>query len=189
MSPLLQDLRDIRGLDPLPWWPPATGWWLVVAVILVLLALAVAVTRWWRNRAPGSWQAEARIRLRQLEQRRRWADARTLAAELSELLRRMAIARFGRRACAGRVGDAWLEWLERHDPAGFPWRREGRPLIDLPYAPPRGEGSGERLRPLIRAARAWLGPEPQGEEHPLGAEGAVPHVVVQQAGAQATGRV
>ena len=110
-------------------------------------------------------------------------------AELSELLRRMAIARFGRRACAGRVGDAWLEWLERHDPAGFPWRREGRPLIDLPYAPPRGEGSGERLRPLIRAARAWLGPEPQGEEHPLGAEAAVPHVVDQRAAARATGRV
>jgi len=38
MNPLLQELRDIRGLDPLPWWPPAPGWWLVLAAALVLVA-------------------------------------------------------------------------------------------------------------------------------------------------------
>ena len=189
MNPLLQELRDIRGLDPLPWWPPAPGWWLVLAAALVLLAAVVVLVRWWRNRVPGSWQADARIRLRQLEDRLRWADVRTMAGELSELLRRMAMARHGRRACAGLVGEPWLEWLERHDPAGFPWRSRGRVLIDLPYAPPRPEGSAERLRPLIQAARAWLTPEPQADDHPLGAEAAVPHTARQRAAAGVAGRV
>ncbi|MCU0937035.1 MAG: DUF4381 domain-containing protein [Gammaproteobacteria bacterium] len=181
MNPLLQELRDIRGLDPLPWWPPAPGWWLVLVAVLLLATAATLAVRWWRNRVPGSWQADARIRLRQLEDRLRWADARTMAAELSELLRRMAMARHGRRACAGLVGEGWLDWLERHDPAGFPWRTKGRPLIDLPYAPPRLEGSADRLRPLIRAARTWLAPEPHGDDHPLGAEASVAHAAVQRA--------
>jgi hypothetical protein len=174
MNPLVQDLRDIRGLDPGPWWPPAPGWWLVLLGSLALAAAVLVVWRWWRDWAPGSWQADARRQLRALEDRLRWADARTATAELSELLRRIAMARLGRRACAGLVGEAWLEWLERHDPQGFPWRREGRPLIELPYAPPRQRAGGEHLEPLLRATRAWLVPEQKGEGHPLGAEAALP---------------
>ena len=56
--------------------------------------------------------------------------------ELSELLRRVAMARLGREACAGLVGEAWLAWLAEQDPKGFDWRTRGRPLLDAPYAPP-----------------------------------------------------
>ena len=174
MNPLVQELRDIRGLDPTPWWPPAPGWWLVLLAALVLGAAVLLAVRWWRDRIPGSWQADARRQLRALEDRLRWSDARTAAAELSELLRRVAMARFGRRACAGLVGEAWLEWLERHDPQGFPWRREGRALIELPYARPRQRAAGERLEPLLKATRGWVVAEPKSEEHPLGAEAALP---------------
>jgi hypothetical protein len=170
VSPLAQELRDIRGLDPAPWWPIAPGWWLVALAVLVLAVAAVLVALWWRNRVPGSWQADARRQFRLLEDRLRWADARSAAVDLSVLLRRVAMARHGRRACAGLEGERWLEWLERHDPTGFRWREEGRPLIDLPYAPPRERDAGERLSLLVRAAGAWATAEGPPEEPALGAE-------------------
>lgn len=172
MNPTLAELRDIRGLDPAPWWPPAPGWWVVLLAGVVAVAVTLLLSRWWRARVPGSWQADARRQLRLLEDRLRWADARSAAVDLSELIRRVAMARHGRKACAGLVGDHWLLWLERNDPHGFPWTREGRALIDLPYAPPRAREAGERLAPLVRAARAWVSEEPPAEDHPLGAEAA-----------------
>jgi hypothetical protein len=156
LTPLVQELRDIRGLDAAPWWPIAPGWWLVLLALLLAGAVTYLVARWWRNRVPGSWQGDARRQFRVLEERLRWADARTVAAELSELLRRVAMARHGRRACAGLVGESWLEWLERHDPEGFAWREEGRVLIELPYAPPGRRAAGAELEPLLRAARNWV---------------------------------
>lgn len=172
MNPILHDLRDIRGLDPIPWWSIAPGWWLAALGVLALAVLALLAVRWWRERVPGSWQADARRRLRALEGQLRWADARSAAAELSELLRRIAMARHGRRVCAGLAGEAWLDWLERNDPNGFPWRREGRLLIDLPYAPPGLRAPGDDLLALVRAALGWVAPEPRAEEPPLGAEAA-----------------
>ena len=190
MNPVLHDLRDIRGLDPGSWWPVPPGWWLVLLGALAVAAVAWLILSWWRDRVPGSWHADARRRLRALEGQLRWADARSAAAELSELLRRIAMARRGRRACAGLAGEAWLDWLERNDPGGFPWRREGRVLIDLPYAPPGRRASGDELLPLVRAALAWAGPESKGD-HALGAEATPPPALASQlAGRQeAMGRV
>jgi hypothetical protein len=83
------------------------------------------------------------------------ADAKETAGELSELLRRIAMARYGRSTCAGLSGEEWLDWLQNKDPTGFDWRTKGLPLLDLPYAPP-GQTATATLRPLIDAALVWL---------------------------------
>jgi len=60
-------LRDIHGLDALPWWPLATGWW-VVAGIAGFLVLVWFAGRWWmRNGLFGSWRTDARRKLRALK--------------------------------------------------------------------------------------------------------------------------
>ena len=33
----LQNLNDIVALGPVPWWPPAPGWYFVIAVVTGLL--------------------------------------------------------------------------------------------------------------------------------------------------------
>lgn len=140
---ILSQLRDIRGLDPVSWWPPAAGWWLVAGAVLLLLVLAWRYRASLRLRIPpipvlriGNWRWDAGRQLRDLRQRSASQDAKQTAVELSELLRRVAMARLGRESCAGLVGESWLAWLAERDPKGFDWLTRGRLLLDAPYAPP-----------------------------------------------------
>ncbi|WP_373509194.1 DUF4381 domain-containing protein [Thiocapsa sp.] len=165
-SPPIAMLRDIHDIPPIPWWPPAPGWWLL-AIALPLLALLL-----WRARARislripipgitlGSWRWEAAAALRDLRRRAgKGQDAKQILGELSELLRRIAMARLGRPSCAGLTGTAWLDWLAAQDPNGFSWHKRGRVLIDAPYAPAgalRSSIGAKELLSLIDAAFAWV---------------------------------
>ena len=144
-------LRDIRGLDTVGWWPPAIGWWLVAGLTMILAALLVWL---WRRRHIfiSHWRWDAVRQLKTLRYRCTLEDPKEIGRELSELLRRIAIARHGRHACAGLTGEDWLEWLSRDDPTGFDWKSQGRVLITLPYAPPRPEQGRDELKKLIEAA-------------------------------------
>jgi hypothetical protein len=158
-------LRDIHDIGPLSWWPPAPGWWLLA------LATTLLVMGAWRWRARlslripipgitlGSWRWDAAAALRDLQRRARVSeDLRSILGELSELLRRIAMARRGRAACAGLTGADWLDWLTQHDPRGFAWHARGRPLLAAPYAPSNGPDGATRtdVLALIEAASAWV---------------------------------
>ncbi|ESQ11723.1 MAG TPA: DUF4381 domain-containing protein [Chromatiaceae bacterium] len=162
MPPDAYQFRDIHAALGNPWWPPAPGWWLLLAA-LALLALAL----WrfdliWRLRVPipmvtlGNWRWDASRELRRLRRDAGSASAKQTASELSELLRRIAIARQGRDSCAGLHGRDWLSWLSAHDPKGFDWQAQGRLLLETPYAPPTTtEADRSALIVLIDAAMDW----------------------------------
>lgn len=156
-----EQLRDIRGLDGFPWWPPAPGWILVALLVVILVVIAWRLRGGIRLRIPplpgsGDWRWDAARALRELRRRAAEQDARTTAGELSALLRRIAMAREGRAACAGLSGEDWLGWLEAHDPNRFEWTRHGRLLLVAPYAPPGRTAAGDRLESLIDAAYDWV---------------------------------
>ncbi len=156
---LLRQLRDIHGIDPVGWWPPAIGWWLLVLGVLVAVGLLAWLIRDLYRYPWGSWRRDARDRLIRLRRGLKTHPPRDTAATLSELMRRIAMARFEREDCASLTGDEWLEWLERHDPVGFPWATHGQPMTRLPYAPEpkQDEASAARasLRLLLDAALRW----------------------------------
>ena len=172
MQPGLGPLRDIRGIEGVPWWPLGDGWWMLLGA-LVLVGLAAWHWRLvLRLRVPipfitlGSWRWDAASALRDLRRRARAGqDAKTTAGELSELLRRIAMARLGRSACAGLVGKEWLGLLADKDPKGFAWRERGRTLLEAPYAPPARAGGPVQADPLLElidSAYAWVSaPEPR----------------------------
>ncbi len=165
-------IRDIHGLDPIPWWPPGPGWWLV-GLVLIAAAAAVWLLAQRQRHHPliaAKWQRDARRRLRSLRKRQSHMSTKEVAGELSELLRRIAMARFDRKSCAGLAGEEWLAWLASRDPAHFDWPRNARILLELPYAPPGRAGTERPLfNLLIDATLAWVSASEQPP--PAGAQG------------------
>jgi hypothetical protein len=166
MVPGIEQLRDIHGIQGVPWWPPGPGWWLIAGTILTLGYLAWRFRTSLRLRIPplpvftvGSWRWDAARKLRDLRKRAAAQDIKLTASEISELLRRIAMARLGRAACAGLTGEDWLAWLAGNDPKGFDWVREGRLLLEAPYAPPGRPGDANALVRLLDAAYEWVAAE------------------------------
>jgi hypothetical protein len=90
-------LRDIHGLDAVPWWPLAPGWWYLIGLVVGLL-LMIAFRQWLVYNGPWTgWRGDARRQLRALKKALPKDDPRQVAGRLSELLRRIAMARSGRR--------------------------------------------------------------------------------------------
>jgi hypothetical protein len=156
MEPGTLVLRDIHGLDAIPWWPMAPGWWYLIGG-LVLLLLLVLVREWmiysgiWLG-----WRGDARRQLRTLKKALRNDDPRAVAGRLSELLRRIAMARSDRREAAGLAGDDWLHWLNANDPSRFDWEQRGQMLLTAPYMPPDMEVQRKELAALISATSRWV---------------------------------
>ncbi|MCU7810131.1 MAG: DUF4381 domain-containing protein [Candidatus Thiodiazotropha sp. (ex Notomyrtea botanica)] len=155
----MDDLRDIRGIDPASWWPPAPGWWLVLLALLLFVLLVWWLIRRRRLYPLGRWQQDARNHLLVLRRRLKQEPAKQVAGELSELLRRIAIARCGREQTASLTGEMWLDWLQSNDSTGFPWRNKGQLLLELPYAPPDHATDQATLAELIDAAVHWVSEE------------------------------
>lgn len=173
MSPDLQALRDIHDSLGHPWWPLAPGWWLTGLALITAFALfrryrlltvllpTVPMIRL------GDWRWDALHQLRSLRRKPKSVTDKERLAALAELLKRIAMARHGRSACAGLHGEAWLEWLSLHDPDGFDWRQQAQALIRAPYAPeqamsthpPAGADESirrDQLERLIVATERWI---------------------------------
>jgi hypothetical protein len=127
VKPDLSQLRDIHLPPPVPWWPPAPGWWALLAMVLILSALGGWI---YVLRRRGRWRGAALEELARL----RGAAPELAFRELSVLLRRVAISRFPRHEAAALTGEAWLSFLDR-GLGGTEFRSgAGRALLSGPYA-------------------------------------------------------
>lgn len=126
-------LRDIHMLPTPDLWPLAPGWWVLALAGLITLIVA---SRWvearlrrWRRRR-GTLRALVQLR-HNLSQ---GCNSAQFAAELSILLRRVALHRFPRDAVAGLSGERWLTFLDATGGGGKFTRGPGRVLTTAPYA-------------------------------------------------------
>ncbi len=162
----LAGLRDIHMPPPVSWWPPAPGWWLLAG----LLVLLVAGLLWWLRRHQQQPAASSHSRsaiidqaLSELDALQRDADrhtnrdvekgAQNVAADLSALLRRLAMALHPDDAgLAGLSGAAWLNWLDAQwDQTAFS-EGDGRALLDAPYR----RHSKVEIDHLLSLVRRWI---------------------------------
>jgi len=154
MDGLLSQLRDIRGLDPVSWWPPAPGWWVLLGV-LIAIAVFVLIRRRRRQPKEPRWQSEALDIVKGLRSGQD-AGMKQRASALSGLLRSVAINRYGRDVCAGLEGRRWLTWLTKNDPGGFSWDQKGLVLIEAPYLPDDAAPHAQNWSELLDAVEKWI---------------------------------
>lgn len=87
-------------------WPPAPGWWVSGAIVLV----AAGVFAWWWRRDPHRRRRRSALQeLKRIQASR--AETRALARGVENVLRRFAIAVYGAERVAGLSGEAWLRFV------------------------------------------------------------------------------
>lgn len=150
----LENLHDLVVPAPVPWWPPAPGWYWLAGVIVLLAVWSV-------------WQAHRRYRANGYR-RAALAEFGSLAREAADpaaadmalralpaLLKRTALAAFPRARVAAFSGPPWWAFLDRTS-AGSGFVGGGGPVLDkLAYDPSARVEPAER-RVLLAAAETWL---------------------------------
>ena len=142
----LQELRDIHLPDPISWWPPAFGWWMVIVALVMMVSLIL----WARSHRKRT--RPRRVALAQLEQVKQQyavqADDQWAITEVSHLLRRYALVVFSRSKVAGLSGQSWLQFLDTTGHTNQFSEGPGRSLRSGPYQS-HGPTSASELLPLV----------------------------------------
>lgn len=152
MEPL--PLKDIHLPETIGWWPPAPGWWLVVILGALIVTAGPTLFRTLRKRLtrhPACKQA-----LRQIARLRQQPidDPQKTLAELSALIRRVAMTCHRREEVASLRGEDWLAFLDRNLPDAPFSQGPGRYLADAHYRP--DTAGAVDLDSLFVVCERWL---------------------------------
>jgi hypothetical protein len=124
-------LRDIHLPGQPDFWPPAPGWWLAAIMVIALLGwIGMKGLQYFRNR-----RRRKRILdlLEQLEQSSATRPLPDYLAQLTELMKRFALAHYPRRVVAPLSGSDWLHFLDESGGHGRFSQGPGRVLAHGPY--------------------------------------------------------
>ncbi len=137
-------LRDVHLPPPVSMWPLAWGWYLLAGfIILCMLVSFYFLWKYLRRTAP------RRYALKQLHQLRNQANS---MAQLSILVKRVALAYYPTHQVAGLQGEAWLEFLNATGDTQEFTGPVGRLLIVAPYKKQETKG----LEPLFDLLEDWF---------------------------------
>lgn len=109
-DPLAQ-LHPLREPAAIGWWPPAPGWWLLLALVIVALAVLC-----WLGLRHHRRNAYRRLGLAELEHIRRcWqidGDHLHCLTQANALLKAVALRAYPHRDIAGVSGREWQAFLD-----------------------------------------------------------------------------
>ena len=152
-------IRDIHLPEPVSWWPPALGWWILLALIMCLVALVIWLNKrrqLFRLRNAAMSELDAIYQTYQKQY-----NATQFAQELSALLRRICISYFPNSETAGLAGNAWLEFLDsllssKHNKSGQKFADGvGQVLVSAPYQS-KLKNTDIDVDDLYELSREWI---------------------------------
>ena len=146
-------LRDIHLPDGVSWFPPAPGWWLLLA----LIAASIVLVRLWRRRTRRpviNKRAKAEFE-RIVADYNQHQDQLRLLQEQSALLKRIGMSYLGREQSAGAFGIDWVRQVSALAPEGQLEDSGIALLADAPYCKTVTIGDDE-LQNLIAQLRRWI---------------------------------
>lgn len=146
----LAQLKDIHMPEPISWWPLAPGWYGLMALGLFLL---IALLYWLRHRAQ-----EARLKREALlllatykKAYEKDLNAQLACAQLSELLKRVALVYFPRQQVAGLQGKEWIDFLNRTS-RGIDFTDLESQLLESPF---KAQDTGS-ISALMSGVERWI---------------------------------
>lgn len=155
-------LHDIHLPEPVSWWPPAPGWWMLFIVFLAVVA--VIIYRFLYRRRRVFLHKLAMGELQQIETRyAQNNDALELVRDLSILLRRITISMQPRSHSAGLTGEDWLQFLDEFSGSTLFSTESGKLLIEAPYRPAVDINGGA----LLECCRQWINAVTRKKGHHL----------------------
>ena len=107
---LLDLMHDLVRPEPVAWTPQTIGWTVVAVWLVTVTGLIIwsRIQHWRRNR----YRRAALAELRQIGQQQE-LDQQTMAYAIATLLKRTALAAFGRDQVADLYGKEWADFLRR----------------------------------------------------------------------------
>ncbi|TWT68929.1 DUF4381 domain-containing protein [Crateriforma conspicua] len=140
-STSLDRMHDILQPADVPWWPPAPGWYVVMALMSAIIVWAMF--RWWQRYQADAYRRSALAELKHA----------TTVADVSAVLRRAALAVNDRTLIAGLTGTTWAQWLADSAPVAMP-QVVRVALTQGIYG--RESGSDDALTASVHYAEDWV---------------------------------
>lgn len=157
LNPGTLELRDIHLPEPISWWPLAPGWWISLAVIILLIAAVYIARKIYLGKQLRRDIAAELEHIRQ--QYQQVGNKPQLARALSILLRRANISYYPGSNIAGLTGEQWLQHLDKTNDrpsADLVFQSEtGKVLLSAPYLPDNAELDFDAGK-LISLCESWL---------------------------------
>jgi len=147
----LQKLHDIVTPGPLPWWPLAPGWYVLIAVVAI--ALLALLWRGWRHWLHNRYRGEALRELARIGQSGLGGGLHKAPV----LLKRAALSAWPRETVAGLVGEDWHRFLDESAQTDRFQSGAGALLDRLAYESGVDPALTEQeTAAVLDAARMWL---------------------------------
>lgn len=150
VPPELAQLRDIHLPGLVGWWPLAPGWYLLLMIlVLTLLSLVFLLRRHYLQAQVKRQALHVLVSYEQafIEHR----NSQITAAQVSELLKRVALMYFSRSDVASLQGDAWIMFLNQTSKQ-LDFNEVRHELLEVPYQPM----TTDDLQRLFQLARQWI---------------------------------
>lgn len=154
----LANLHDIAVPAPVSWLPPAPG--IYAAAFTLLLILGWLGAAWYRFRQRNRYRREALAEVARLKQALKDPVLNAgLLPQLPRLLKRTALAAYGRQRVAALDGDDWLDFLDKTGRTETFRKEAGKLLLACDYQPAEKIIAGvseKEVTALVEASRHWI---------------------------------
>lgn len=135
-SHLIETLKDMKDVHmpstEIGIWPLAPGWWIAIVAVLFLLYFAIR----FYIKITESMEAKAKKELEKIKSGFETSkDIKKLSIDISALLKRVAIVKFGYNDVAPLHGKSWLDFLSMHLKDEKLDTSFAKLIAEAPYAP------------------------------------------------------
>jgi hypothetical protein len=124
-------LQDIHLPESASFWPLALGWWLLLALVIVLVSWLIFKIL--KRAKQKKHRTKILAKFTALEIKLKAEPSNNTIAEINTLLRQLAISYYPRAQIASLTGGDWLHFLDESGDTHDFSRGAGRILIEAPY--------------------------------------------------------